>query len=117
MDLAAAATVVSLVLAALLVFTAVRKIGHRPEVVATYTRVGVPAERLTLLAGVLFAGAAGLLLGLVWAPLGVAAAAGLVAYFVLAVGAHVRAGDLANLPVPLVYLGLSIAALVLRLAA
>jgi DoxX-like protein len=115
MDIAVA--VVSLVLAALLVLTAVRKLGRQPAVVATYTRVGVPEERLGLLAATLLAGAAGLLVGLWWPPLGLAAAGGLVVYFVLAVAAHLRARDAAALPVPLVYLGLSVAALVLRLFA
>jgi hypothetical protein len=40
------AAVVSVLVAALLAFSAVKKLGHRPEVVATDTRVGVPEERL-----------------------------------------------------------------------
>ena len=112
----AAATVVSVVLAALLAFSAVRKLGHRPEVVATYTRVGVPEDRLDRLALILLAGAAGLVAGLAWAPLGVAAAAGVVAYFVLAVAAHLRADDAAHLRTPALILALGVAALLLRLA-
>ena len=45
-----AAAFVSVLLAALLVVTAARKLGHRPAVVATYRRVGVPEERLNQLA-------------------------------------------------------------------
>jgi hypothetical protein len=71
----AATVVLSALLALLMSYAAVRKLSHRPEVVATYTRVGVPEERLDLLAATLLAGAAGLLIGLVWAPLGVAAGA------------------------------------------
>jgi DoxX-like family len=112
----AAAAVVSVLLAALITFAAVRKLGHRPEVVATYVRVGVPEDRLDRLAVILLTGAAGLVAGLAWAPLGVAAAAGVVAYFVLAVAAHVRAGDAAKLPAPVVILALGVAALALRLA-
>jgi hypothetical protein len=112
----AAAAAVSVVLATLIAFSAVRKLGHRPEVVATYTRVGVPEERLDHLALILLAGAAGLVAGLAWAPIGVAAAAGVVAYFVLAVAAHVRAGDTAHVSTPAVILALGVAALVLRLA-
>ena len=107
--------VVSLVLAALLVATAIRKLTHAPAVVATYRRVGVPEERLNLLAAVLLAGAAGLVVGLWWPPLGIAAAVGLVIYFLLAVGAHVRHRDLKPLPTPLVFLALSGAVLLLRL--
>ena len=112
----AAAAVVSVLLAALLAFAAVRKLGHRPEVVAGYARVGVPEDRLDQLAYILLAGAAGLLAGLAWAPLGVVAAAGVVAYFVLAVAAHLRADDTAHLLTPVVILALGVAALVLRLA-
>ena len=102
---------VSLVLATLLLTTAIRKLAHAPGAVETYRRVGVPERRLNLLALVLAAGAAGLVVGLWWRPPGVAAAAGLVAYFVLAVVAHVRHHDLKPLPTPLVFLALSATAL------
>jgi DoxX-like protein len=111
-----AATVTSILLAALMAFAAVRKLGHREEVVATYTRVGVPEDRLDQLAVVLLAGAAGLLVGLAWPPLGVAAAAGTVAYFLLAIRAHLRHDDRANLPTPVVMELLAVAVLALRLA-
>lgn len=110
------AAIVSILLAALLAFAAVRKRSHRPEVLDSYARVGVPEERLDQLAVLLLLGAAGLLAGLLWAPLGIAAAACLLLYFVLAVGAHVRHDDLANLATPVVILLLSAAALALRLA-
>ncbi|MCW6003309.1 DoxX family protein [Micromonospora sp. CPCC 205371] len=112
-----AATIVSVLLAALLVLTAARKLSHRPAVVATYRRVGVPEDRLNVLAVLLLAGAAGLAVGLWWAPAGIAAAAALVAYFVLAIGAHVRARDAGNAPMPAFYLALSVAALTFHLAA
>jgi uncharacterized membrane protein YbjE (DUF340 family) len=107
--------VVSVLLAALLVVTAARKLSHRDAVVATYRRVGVPEERLNLLAALLLAGAAGLIAGLWWPPVGVAAAAALVAYFLLAIGAHVRARDAANTPTPVVFLALAGAVLALYL--
>jgi hypothetical protein len=107
---------VSLLLAALLLATAIRKVTHAPAVVETYRRVGVPERQLNLLALVLTAGAAGLVVGLWWRPLGVAAAAGLVAYFVLAVAAHVCHHDLKPLPTPLVFLALSVAGLALSLS-
>jgi hypothetical protein len=111
-----ATVAVTVLLAALLVATALRKLSHRPEVVRTYERVGVPESRLTLLAGILLAGAAGILLGLWWEPVGIAAGVGLVAYFLAAVGAHIRADDLRPLPVPVAYAAVSAAALALRLA-
>jgi hypothetical protein len=111
-----ATAVVSSLLAAILAFAALRKLSHRPAVVETYTRVGVPEERLDQLALVLLAGAGGLVAGLFWGPLGVAAAAAIACYFLLAIGAHIRAGDVANLPTPVLIELLAIAALALRLA-
>jgi DoxX-like family len=109
-----AAAVVSSLLAAFLAFSAIRKLSHRPEVVATYTRVGVPEEKLHYFALILLAGASGLVVGLFWGPIGVAAAVGLVIYFLLAIGAHIRAGDAVHLPVPVVIELMALAALVLR---
>lgn len=111
-----AATAVSLLLAALLVFAAARKLSHREPVVRDYVRVGVPADKLNYLAFILLAAVAGLLAGLLWAPIGAAAAAGLVCYFGLAIAAHIRAGDAKHLPTPALMLALAIAALILRLA-
>jgi hypothetical protein len=114
--MAGATGIVSTVLAAMLVVTAVRKLGHREAVVATYRRVGVPEERLNVLAALLLAGAAGLVAGLWWRPLGVAAATALILYFVLAIGAHIRAHDTAHTPMPALYLVLSATTLALHLA-
>jgi hypothetical protein len=104
--------VVSILLAALLVFTALRKLSHRPDVVATYTRVGVPEERLDQLAWILLAGAAGLIAGVFWPSIGVAAGIGLVVYFLLAIAAHLRAEDARSLPVPVAMELLAIASLI-----
>jgi DoxX-like family len=111
-----ATVAVSALLALLMSYAAVRKLSHRPEVVATYARVGVPEERLDLLAATLLAGAAGLLVGLAWAPLGVAAGAAVVAYFLVAIGAHIRSRDLENLPTPVVMELLAVGATALRAA-
>jgi len=111
-----AAAIVSCLLAALAAFAALRKLSHRPEVVATYTAVGVPEERLDALAALLLAGAAGLLAGLLWAPIGVASAAAFAVYFLVAITAHIRAGDTGNLPTPILMELLAVAALLLRLA-
>ena len=109
-----ATVIVSALLAALMTFAAIRKLSHRPEVVATYTRVGVPEDRLDLLASTLLAGAVGILLGLVWAPLGIVAGIAVVAYFAVALAAHVRADDLANAPTSLIMELLALAATALR---
>jgi uncharacterized membrane protein YbjE (DUF340 family) len=112
-----ASIVVSSLLAALISYSAVLKLTHRPNVVEDYRRAGVPERWLNWLAAVLLTGAAGLIVGHWWRFAGIAAAAGLVAYFALAVGFHVRAKDTKNAVMPVVLIVLAIAALVLRLAA
>jgi DoxX-like family len=112
-----ATVTVSALLAALMAYAAVRKLSHRPEVVASYARVGVPEERLDLLAATLLAGAAGLLIGLLWAPIGIAAAGAVVVYFLVAIAAHVRSDDLEHVPTPIVMEALALAATVLRVVA
>lgn len=86
-------------------------------VVANSTEVGLPPGRLPWLAALKAAGAAGLLLGLVGVPVvGVAAAAGLVLFFVGAIAAHIRARVYHNIAFPGGYLGLAAASLVLAVA-
>jgi DoxX-like family len=111
-----AAAIASALLAAILAAAAVRKLSHREDVVASYERVGVPRDRLDYLAFVLVAGAAGLVLGLFWAPIGIAAGAGVVCYFALAIGAHIRHHDEKHLPTPLAIELVAVAALSLRVA-
>jgi hypothetical protein len=111
----AAATVSSL-LAAALTYSAARKLNHDPPVVASYAAAGVPEAWLNTLALVLLAGAAALLAGLAWAPLGVAAAGALLAYFAVAISFHLRNGDAEHLPIPLTMAALAAGALVLRVA-
>lgn len=63
------------------------------------------------------AGAVGLLVGIRVPALGVAAAVGLVLFFVGAVAAHVRVRWYSAIPFPMTFLALAVAALVLRLGA
>jgi len=111
-----ASVIVSVLLAALMAYAAARKLSHRPEVVASYARVGVPEKRLNLLALTLLAGAAGLLLGLLWAPLGIAAGIAIAVYFLVAIAAHVRSQDLENAPTPIMMEFLALATVFLRIA-
>jgi hypothetical protein len=111
-----AAAIVSVLLAGLLATAAVRKLSHREPIVQSYVRVGVPEDKLDYLATVLLAGAAGLLLGLVWAPVGVAAAAGVICYFAVAIAFHIRADDARGLPTPVTIAVIAAIALALRLA-
>jgi hypothetical protein len=107
-------TIVNVLLAAILAFAAVRKLTHRDDVIASYARVGVPEERLNHLAFILLLGAAGLLLGLTWTPIGIAAAIGVVVYFLLAIAAHVRHQDTDNLTTPIAVEAIAVAAVLLQ---
>ena len=100
-------------LAAVLVVSGRAKLVQDPKVQASLDRALVPHAWYAPLAAVEFAGAFGLLAGIAWRPLGVAAATGVVAYFVGAVWAHLRAHDAAGAPVPVALLALAAATLVL----
>ena len=111
----AAYVALTIILAALLCYAASRKLSHRADVVASYARVGVPEPRLDLLAALLLAGAAGLIAGLFQPLAGLAAAAGLTAYFLVAIAAHVRFRDTANVRTPIVLALFAAASFLLRL--
>jgi hypothetical protein len=66
---------------------------RHPMPVAAAQQVRVPHSWIVPLGIVMLAGALGLVAGFVVPPLGVAAAAGLVLYFVGAIIAHLRVGD------------------------
>ncbi|MGA4844080.1 DoxX family protein [Streptomyces sp. G45] len=86
-------------------------------VLANSAEVGVPPSWIPGLAALKAAGAAGLLLGLVGVPLvGVAAATGLVLFYVGALAAHVRARVFHNIAFPGTYLALAVASLVFAAA-
>ena len=61
------------------------------------------------------AGAIGLLVGIAVPVLGVAAASGLVLFFIGAIVAHLRAGALSTIPFPGILLLAAVASLVLRI--
>lgn len=111
------AAVMSLLLAALVVAAAIRKLTHHPRVVESYRRAGVPESMLNYLAVILLAGAAGLVVGIWWRPAGVAAAVGLVGYFTGAVVSHIRAHDTGRMATPIAYGALAAVVIGLRLAA
>jgi hypothetical protein len=112
-----ALVVTTAVLSAICLNSAAMKLRQHEQVLAViHGTVGVPKQYLPVLAVLEIAGAAGILLGLWLEPLGALAASGLVAYFVGAVGGHLRVRDTKNLVMPLPPLVLAIAVLVLRLA-
>ncbi|MDT0547062.1 DoxX family protein [Streptomyces lonegramiae] len=91
---------------------AVADLAKAEFVLASSAEVGVPRTWIPWLAVLKAAGAAGLLLGLLGVRLiGVAAAVGLVLFFVGAVGAHVRKRVFHNIAFSVGYLGLAVAAL------
>ncbi|MCX5339146.1 DoxX family protein [Streptomyces atratus] len=88
----AAAATISIALALVLFFTAYATFTGREAVRRGVVEVGFPVSLLRFLGLAQFAGAVGLIAGLYWSPLAIAAAAGLVLYFLGAVGSHVRVG-------------------------
>lgn len=108
-----ATAVIAIVFALLLVFSGVGKLRHDPKQMGVMTQVGFPEDKVWLLALAEFAGAAGLVIGLFWWPLGVAAAVGTLLYFLGAALFHLRAGD-RNIGPVVVLMLVSIAYVVLR---
>ncbi len=89
--------------------------GDERSISVIHDVIGVPMTWFPWLAGCELAGATGLLVGIAWAPIGVAAAVGVVAYFVLAIGSHIRVNDLKGIGSPAIPLGFAVAALVTRI--
>lgn len=110
-----ATAVLSILLTAMLTFSAVGKLRRDAAQMATMQSVGFPTERVPLLATAELAGAAGLLIGLFIWPIGVAAAVGVTLYFAGAVGFHLRARDGAAVAPAAALLVAAIATLVLRI--
>lgn len=108
--------VVAIVLAAMVLFSGVGKLRNDPHIVKViHETVGVPMKYFPLLAACEIAGAVGLVLGIWCSILGIAAATGLVIYFVGAVVSHVRVGDFKGIGPAAMLLTMSAAALILRL--
>jgi uncharacterized membrane protein YphA (DoxX/SURF4 family) len=108
---------VTIVLAAMVLFSGVGKLRHDPHIVKViHDTIGVPLAWFPLLAAMEMAGAAGIVVGLWARMLGMVAGAGLVVYFAGAVVAHLRVGDGKGIGPAAFLLLLSAAAMVLRIA-
>jgi len=106
----------SILLAAMVLFSGIAKIRRDPKVVrVVHEIVGVPMRYFPFLAACEFAGALGLLLGMVWPPLGVAAGIGLVLYFLGATISHLRVGDVKGIGPAAFLLAVSAAVVALRI--
>ncbi len=111
--------VVTLLAAALNIGIAAADLAGARFVLANSAEVGVPRSWLPRLAALKLAGAAGLLLGLLdtgLRPLGVAAACGLVLFYLGALAFHVRARVLRNLAFPGFFLATALASLLYQMA-
>jgi len=85
---------ITLVFALMVTFSGVGKIRRDPiPVKVVHETVGLPLKYFPLLAACEFAGVVGLVVGIWWPPLGIAAGIGLVLYFVGAIVSHLHAGD------------------------
>ncbi|KAB1152819.1 DoxX family protein [Micromonospora sp. DT46] len=107
--------VLTLILAAVFLGTAVPKLTGQAQMRERMDHLGV-SPGLTRLLGVLeLAAVAGLLLGLLWAPLGIAAAIGLALQMVGAVVYHARAKDPAPMTLtPVIFAVAAVALVVLH---
>jgi uncharacterized membrane protein YphA (DoxX/SURF4 family) len=107
--------VITILLAAMVMFSGIGKIRRDPRIVQViHEVVGVPLQYFALLAACEIAGAVGLVLGIWWPVLGMAAGVGLVVYFVGAVVSHLRVGDVKGIGPAAFLLMVSVAAVVLR---
>lgn len=86
-------TALSFVLATVCLIPALAKLLSHPKMLAAASHFGVPWAQYRLIGAAEVAAAAGAIAGLVWAPLGVAAAAGMALLLLGALTVHRRAGD------------------------
>lgn len=105
----------TIMLSLLVTVSGVAKLRRVPHVVRViHEVVHVPLAWFPMLATCEFAGAVGMLGGMLWPPIGLAAEAGLIIYFLGAVIAHVRVGDTKEMGSPVFLLALAVACLVTR---
>jgi uncharacterized membrane protein YphA (DoxX/SURF4 family) len=106
---------VSILLAIILMYSGIAKLRRDArQVRVVHDTVGLAFKYFPVLAACEFAGAAGLVAGIWWPVLGIAAAIGVFLYFAGAVAAHLRVGDFKGIGSAAFMLVLSAAALVLQ---
>jgi hypothetical protein len=104
-----ATVVVTLLLAALFAFSSSIKLLGVPKSLEIRDHLGVSAIQWRIIGALELAGVAGVLAGLLWSPIGIAAAIGLVLLSIGAVAFHLRASDSAVDTIPAV-IGVALAA-------
>lgn len=107
-----ASIVMAIMLAVLFAALGSAKLLMVPFMARTAEHLGISAKLYRLVGALEVAAAGGLVIGLFWPPLGIAAAIGLVALLIGAAVAHRRAGDGPKETVPAVWLALVSAATV-----
>jgi len=108
--------VITILFAAMVGFSGLGKIRRDARIVhVIHEVVGVPLKYFSLLAACELAGALGLVLGIWWPAMGVAASIGLVVYFVGATVAHLRVGDVNGIGPAAFMLTVAAGALALRI--
>src|SRR6516164_7939533 len=107
---------ITILLVAMVLWSGVAKVHRDPNVIRViHEIVGVPLRYFPLLAACEFAGALGMVLGILWPPLGMAAGIGLVLYFLGAAISHLRVSDVKGVGPAAFMLVLAAAALALRI--
>ena len=107
---------ITILLAAMVLWSGVAKVRRDPNVIRViHEIVGVLLRYFPLLAACEFAGALGMVLGILWPPLGMAAGIGLVLYFLGAAISHLRVSDVKGVGPAAFMLVLAAAALALRI--
>ena len=110
--------VVTIVLAVMAAFSGLGKLRRHPKIVhVVHEVVGVPLIFFPHLAACEFAGALGLVLGIWWPFLGMAAGIFLASYFVGAIVSHLQVGDVKGIGPAAFMLSISVVALALRVLA
>lgn len=85
---------ITLSFALMVTYSGIGKIRYHPlQVKVVHETVGIRLKYFPFLAACEFAGAIGIVVGIWWPLLGIAAGIGLVLYFIGAIIAHLRVGD------------------------
>lgn len=108
--------ILTVLFAAALAFFGYSAVIGNPQTTAAMEKVGVPANYTKIIGGVEIAAALGLLLGLHFAGLGILTAICLIIFFAVAVFAHIRVKDQANMMTPAIFAVVALIILVLRIA-
>ena len=107
--------IITIIAAAANIFSATLDFIRFKQILVNMAKIGVPESWITMLGTLKVAGAVGLLVGIGVPSIGVAAAIGLILFFIAAITTHLRARDY-SFGLAVVFLLLAGTALVLRLA-